>query len=56
MLKIVSCFHILEEEDDNKKFYREILRDDLFSTISCFKRDKSPNLDGLNVNFYKYIF
>lgn len=56
MLKILSYFPRLAEDDDNRDFYKEISWEKLFATISCFKRDKSPDLDGLNVDFFKEFF
>jgi hypothetical protein len=40
MLKFVSFFPRLVEEEDNRDNFHEISREELLATISSFKRDK----------------
>jgi hypothetical protein len=51
MLKILSYFPSLVEDDDNREFYKEISQEELFATISCFKRDKSPDSGWFECGF-----
>jgi hypothetical protein len=56
MLKLISGYTHLVEEEDNLELYHGISLDELHVVIGYFNRDKIHGLDKWNVEFYKDLF
>jgi len=56
MLKLISYFLRLIEEEDNCSLYNTVSKDELLPIISSFKKYKSLRLDGWTAEFFEDLF
>jgi hypothetical protein len=56
ILKLISFFPRLIEEEDNLALYSVVTKDELIVVISSFKRDKNPGPDNWMAEFFEYFF
>jgi hypothetical protein len=56
ILKQISLFLKLIDEEVNEDLYCEITKEKLLAVISNFRKDKSPRPDGWTVEFFEHFF
>jgi hypothetical protein len=56
MLKLISIFPRMVEEEDIRDLFWEISLNELQVVIGSLKRDKNLGPNGWNVEFYKDLF
>jgi hypothetical protein len=56
ILKVISYFPRMINEELNEDLYILVTKEELFSILQYFKKDKSPGPDGWLVEFYIEFF
>jgi hypothetical protein len=56
VLRLLSYFPTLVDEEDNQAIYNEILKEELQAMIASFKKDKSLGPNDWTVEFFKSFF
>jgi hypothetical protein len=56
ILKQISLFPQLIEEEENGNMYKEISKEELRGVLASFKKDKSLWLDGWTTKFFQHFF
>jgi hypothetical protein len=56
VLKLISFFPRMIEEEDNRDLFHEISKEELLAIIYSFKRDKISSQDEWNDEFFKDFF
>lgn len=56
ILKLISCFPRMVNDDDNQSLYSLMTKEDLNTILLSFKKEWIPSIDGWSMEFYIEIF
>jgi hypothetical protein len=56
ILRVISLFPRLVNEEDNERMFMSVTKEELLYVLSTFKKDRSLGLDGWTVEFFLDFF